>query len=275
MKPYPIITLLLFTVFCTHAQDHSAKIKKEADSYIDAFLKNDIPVTVKYMYPKFVEIHGGKDSLIKKIESDTKLNELQGFKLKNVTIDKPGKDIKYGSTLYSVIPEHVVFQSSGATYSMQSALVALSFDDGENWTFASTTDLKWLISVLPDVAKLDVPKTTQPELIELNPTFNTQQGGAEKNPDLHYVGRRRIAIVVITHKQEYLLTDTSYVKIMQEKWMKGITLGALAPNPNDTLKYGSDAINGVNRYVIDDNKYPKAYSKLIKGMKYIGPAESN
>jgi hypothetical protein len=91
----------------------------------------------------------------------------------------------------------------------------------------------------------------------------------------YYLGRRRIAVVVITHNKEYLLTDTNYsrfYKVLKDKWVKEAYLGGFVPNPNDTLKYGKDAANGVNKYTIDDEHYPDVYLKLIKGMKYVGPA---
>jgi len=84
-----------------------------------------------------------------------------------------------------------------------------------------------------------------------------------------------MAIVVITHNKEYLLTDTNYFKMIDERWVKEAYMGGFVANPNDTLKYGRDAANGVNKYTLDDKHYPKAYLKLIKGMKYIGPASPN
>jgi hypothetical protein len=89
--------------------------------------------------------------------------------------------------------------------------------------------------------------------------------------DTYYLGRTSIALVLVTHEKEYLL-DTSYYRLIKPKWIKGAVLDVLRPNPNDTLKYGHDAINGVNKIIIDDKHYPNAYLTLLKGMKYVGPA---
>jgi len=63
---------------------------------------------------------------------------------------------------------------------------------------------------------------------------------------MRLIGRRAIALVVITYNQEYL-----------------------ADSASDTIKYGKNAINGVNKYVINDERYPKAYLKFINAMKKV------
>ena len=85
---------------------------------------------------------------------------------------------------------------------------------------------------------------------------------------MRLIGRRAIALVVITHNQEYL-ADSASMALIKDEWIKDITIGAFTPNPADTLKYGKNAINGVNRYVINDERYPKVYLKFVNAMKKV------
>jgi len=167
----------------------------------------------------------------------------------------------------------LTFQLGPATYYMKSALLAISTDEGENWSFATTADLSWLISVQPEVAKLNIPKTTNPQLITIDPgeQFPVQSANSTQTTNYRLIGRRAIALVVVTHDKEYL-ADTGSIKLVKDKWIKSTILGAFNANPSDTVKYGSNAANGINRYIIDDEHYPEVYLKFIGLMNYIGPA---
>ncbi len=95
-----------------------------------------------------------------------------------------------------------------------------------------------------------------------------------KADSLTYVGRRALALVVVTHKEEYL-TDTIGIKLLKAQGIiKKDSIGDdIDPGPNDTSKYGNDAANGIVRFIINDKKYPNAYHHIIKTMKYVGVAK--
>lgn len=95
--------------------------------------------------------------------------------------------------------------------------------------------------------------------------------------NIFLIGRRAYqpALVIVTHDREYLVDSTTF-KMVKPKWIAGSYVGAFVVNPDDSVKYGkAAAIGGVNRYRLDDKKYPQAYEKLIKFMKYVGPADSS
>ena len=82
-----------------------------------------------------------------------------------------------------------------------------------------------------------------------------------------------MALVLVTHGKEYLL-DENYFKRIKEKWIKEDIWDIIKPNPNDMLKYGQDAKNGVHKIILDDKRYPDVYLKLIKGMTCVWPPDS-
>jgi hypothetical protein len=273
MKPFLILTCpLILTSLVASAQDHKAEIKQAASKYIKAYLKNDIPKTVQYMYPKYVDSHGGRDSLIKLIQNDSKKNASQAAKIKSIIISEPGNEVKYGTTIFSVVPDSLTLQLGPLNYYIKSALVAISADDGKNWSFATTTDLKWLISVQPEVANLNIPQTTQPQPVSFNSDhFQKRSTHITKS---QFIGTTPIALVVITHDKEYL-ADTNSIKLVKDKWIGSAMIDPFKIFPTNTAKYGPNSIYGVNRFIIDDKHYPKVYLKFINLMKYIGTADPN
>ena len=273
MRPFLILTYpLILTSLVVSAQDHKAEIKQAASKYIKAFLRNDIPTTVDYMYPKYVESRGGRDSLIKSIQNGNKKNESQAAKLKSIIISEPGNEVKYGTTILSVIPDSLTLRLGLLNYYIKSALVAISTDDGKNWSFATTTDLKWLVSVQPEVANLDIPQTTQPQPVSSSSDqLSKQKVHITKS---QFIGTTPVALVVITHDKEYL-ADTSSIKLIKDKWIGSAMIDPFKIFPTDPAKYGSNAAFGVTRFIIDDKRYPKVYLKFISLMKYIGPADPN
>jgi hypothetical protein len=271
MKPYIIVCLALTIGFTASAQDHKADIKQTANLYVAAVVKQDYAGTIQYMYPGRVAFYGGKDKLIEQMQAEAKQNAAQNIHLKNILLGEPGPVVKYGAMLYSVVPDTVIFQfySDKGDLGVTSSFVALSADDGKSWTFATIENMKWLTSALPDVAKLNIPKPIQLGILD----NNDKPRPAETRNSLTYVGRRALALVVVTHKEEYL-TDTIGIKLLKEQGiLKKDGIGDdIDPGPNDTAKYGNDAANGIVRFIIDDKKYPNAYHHIIKTMKYVGPA---
>jgi len=270
MKPYIIVCLALTIGFTASAQDHKADIKQTASLYVTSLFKHDYATLFQCMYPGRIAYYGGRDSLIQKIQAEDKQNASQNMQLKNILLGEPGPVVKYGTMLYSVVPDTIIFRFSGeADLGVSSSFVALSADDGKSWTMATIENMKWLTSVLPDVAKLDIPRPIQLGILNSNDKPKPEH---EKN-SLTYVGRRALALVVVTHKEEYL-TDTIGIKLLKKQGiLKNDGIGNdIDLNPGDTSKYGNDAANGIVRFIIDDKKYPNAYYHIVKTMKYVGPA---
>jgi hypothetical protein len=269
MKPYIVIICLAASLaFTASAQDHKAAIKQTADLYVAAVLKQDYTGTIQYMYPGRVAYYGGKDKLIEQMQTEAKRNVSQNSKIKNILIGEPGDVVKYGATLYSVVPDAVIFQFGENTdIGGASSLVALSTDDGKSWTFATTENMPWLTSALPDVAKMNIPKPVQLGILDKNDKPKPE----EDRDKPVYVGRRALAQVIVTHKEEYL-TDTTGVKLLTEQGYlrKDGAADEYDLRPGDTGKYGNDAANGIIRFIIDDKKYPNAHNHIVKTMKYIG-----
>ncbi len=269
MKPYIITACLAITVsFTAKAQDHKAAIKQTADLYVAAVLKHDYAASFQYEYPGRIAYYGGMDSLLKRIQAEDKQNAAQNVQLKNILLGEPGQVAKYGAILYSVVPDTIIFQFPGETdMGLSTSIIALSADDGKSWKLATIENMEWLTSVLPDVSKLDIPKPIQLGILD---SKDKPQSGNSR--DFKFLGRRALADVVITHNEEYLADPTS-MKIIKVRWIKSTSIGILIAKASDTLKYGKDAANGINRYYINDEKYPKAYPQIVKIMKYIGAAE--
>ena len=168
-----LIFACLITLFSAVAlaQEHKEKIRLAAQLIADATLKEDYSTVLDHTYPKFLEAHGGKDSVLKAIrESFNKMKE-QGMELTilNITIGEPGNETKIGAIVYSIVPENLVLKINGKKYSATSSLIGVSSDDGKSWTFIDTGGgLTEAEAILPDIDKLSIPARTGPILITDN-----------------------------------------------------------------------------------------------------------
>jgi hypothetical protein len=159
------ITLLSTFVL---AQQHKEKIRQTAQLMVDATLRDDYSTVLDHTYPKFLEAHGGKDSVLKVIKEGVKKMKEQGMELViiNASIGEPGNETRIGSMLYSIVSEIVVVKVNGKKYSTAASLIGISSDNGNNWTFIDSGSLEETKRILPDINKLSIPESAGPTLIK-------------------------------------------------------------------------------------------------------------
>jgi len=261
--------LLLFSAYVA-GQDLIPQIKNAAVRYWNAFQRQDVVVSVSMMDPDYLQSKGGPDSAIHLLQ-----NTYKTFTIKSIATFNPGPVTKLGRKLYSVVPDSIVFSAMGAVSYLKSSQIASSVDSGKTWKFTPGASFDWLKMAFPETAVLDVPPTVQ-QLLSINLTQASQSADTlPKNGGtytLKLVGRRALALVVVSHTEEFV-ADSISIKIVKEKWKKTTLEGMFIPEPENAGKYGPDAANGVIRFVIDDKKYPKAYDKIKAKLKYAGPAD--
>ena len=266
--------LLVFSA-CVAGQDLIPQIKNAAIRYGDAFQQQDFGTTVSMMDPDCLQSLGGRDSLMLTLQNGYKADLAQHAGIKSITIFNPGPVTKLGKKLYSVVPDSIVLSMMGAVSYMKASLIASSLDSGKTWKFTPGASFDWLKKAFPETAVLDVPPIVQ-QLLEINLTQASKSTDTlPKNGGtyaLKLVGRRALALVVVTHNEEFVADSTS-IKIVKEKWRKTTLEGMFIPEPENAGKYGPDAANGVIRFVIDDKKYPQVYDKIKAKLKYAGPAD--
>ena len=130
-----------------------------------AFLANDYNSYAKYTNPKIVKMMGGvknmKEVLIKTIAS----LKAQGMSFSNITFDEPSGITKSGNELQSTITQHIEIKLPQGRLVSTSTLIAISTDNGINWTFIDTSnkDIATLRKALPNLSSsIVIPPQQQP-----------------------------------------------------------------------------------------------------------------
>jgi hypothetical protein len=167
MKHFCILLFtLVLTGFTVSAQDHRNQIKQIAQLIADATVRGDFGSVLDHTYPKFVNAHGGKDSVLAAIKNGMEKMKAQGTPLEitNAIIGTPGAEVEIGETIYCILPETISLKMNGQIYDATSSLLALSLDKGQTWWFLDAGNPASLRKLLPDVDKLNIPLQTAPVL---------------------------------------------------------------------------------------------------------------
>lgn len=88
----------LFATAC-FAQPANTVIKTQAMDMVKALLRKDFPAFVKYMHPKIIDLAGGKDKLISRMDTMNVTAAQFGAEIKKVLIGNPSDIIHYKNEL--------------------------------------------------------------------------------------------------------------------------------------------------------------------------------
>ena len=133
----------------------TAKLKIDANKMGESFLKGDFKTFSNYTYPKILQAVGGAakmEQVLTKTVADLKS---QGISFTRISFDEPTRIITSGNELQSTITQHTEMNTSNGKTMTNSILIAISTDNGNNWTFVDTSnkDMKTLRQVLPNLSK--------------------------------------------------------------------------------------------------------------------------
>lgn len=133
-----------------------------------ALLKKDFDGFSKFMHPKVVEMAGGKDSVLSKMNRANEMAQQFGGSIKKITIGNPGKIIKYKNELQVTIPQTTEINVMMSTAILETTLIGISADNGKTWQFIDTSayNIKDLKNSLPNLSPdIVVPPMKQPKLV--------------------------------------------------------------------------------------------------------------
>ncbi|MBS1747380.1 MAG: hypothetical protein JST21_14525 [Bacteroidetes bacterium] len=130
-----------------------------------AFLASDYTTFAKYTYPKIVEMMGGANNMAEVLTKTTANMKAQGMSFSNITFGEPSAIIKSGNELQCTIPQHIELKLTQGRLVNTSTLIAISTDNGKNWTFVDTSnkDMATLRKALPNLSSaISIPPPQQP-----------------------------------------------------------------------------------------------------------------
>ena len=140
-------------------------VRSQAEMMVNAFVNENYALLLDYTYPKILTIAGGRDVLM-----DMVVQMMSDLKASGVTVDsakvgEPGEIYKAGTELHALITQYIYMKIPGGRMVSESALLAVSADNGSRWYFL---DIKQLTPELkqeffPDFNKdLIIPEPKAP-----------------------------------------------------------------------------------------------------------------
>jgi hypothetical protein len=140
-------------------------MKMQANKMGQLFISGDYKAFAHYTYPKILQMMGGADKMAEVLNKTTANMKTQGMVFSSITFDAPSKVVKSGNELQATIAQHTEIKLTQGRIVTTSTLIAISADNGNNWTFVDTSnkDISTLRKVLPNLSpSITLPPPQQP-----------------------------------------------------------------------------------------------------------------
>ena len=147
----------------TRLTEEAAKqLRAQAEESSRAFMEGNYERLADFTHPKVVELMGGREKMAAAVRKGMAGVKSQGFEtLSYAPAAEPTQVLREGRETYAILPTKLRMRTPGAViYVSESFMIAVSADDGKNWTFVSgaTADAARLKLLMPEVAdKLKLP----------------------------------------------------------------------------------------------------------------------
>jgi len=168
MKKNTIVSLFFFVVVTApgraQAPGAATKLKAQAVKMGTSFLHKDFKSFSAYTNPAVLEMVGGSAGMEQIMTGVTDGMKQRGMSFEDVSMGEPSGLIKSGKEWQATIPEYIVIATPNGKFRTTSTLIAISADNGENWTFMDTSDKDTAIirKLLPNLSPSIVIPPRQP-----------------------------------------------------------------------------------------------------------------
>jgi hypothetical protein len=145
MKRTLIANIIICTIFNLNAQKAAslqnpfAKTIKAQITYMgDALIKKDYVNFVKYLNPDIIKMGGGEAKIIETTKKSIASLATNGAEMQKIIVGNPSAIVKVNNELQCTVPETLELKSAGGVMLTYSTFIAISKDEGKNWTFFDT-----------------------------------------------------------------------------------------------------------------------------------------
>lgn len=148
-----LFCIVLFAQSSAQVKEAPQNITQQATKMGSAFVSGDYKTFANYTYPLILKSMGGAAKMAAILTKSTNDMKTQGMSFTNITFDEPSKIIKSGKELQATIAQHTEIKLSQGRLVSTSTLIAISTDNGSNWTFIDTSnkDMATLRKALPNL----------------------------------------------------------------------------------------------------------------------------
>lgn len=169
MYPHAIRLFLLLLIGLSggtpvKAQPIESSIKAAGIDMMRALMRKDYDSFSLYMHPKIIEMAGGRDKMIRKLDTASQVM-VQFGAIRRITIGNPYKVVRYHNQWQATLPQTTVATFFSGTITLETTLIAISADEGKHWYFIDTNlyDMQEVKQQLPDLSPdLVIPPRKEP-----------------------------------------------------------------------------------------------------------------
>ena len=162
----PVILCALFLVVCGLASaDPATRLRADAEWMCQAVVKVDADAIVQHTYPGLVEKIGGPAAMKDVVVAGQAELEKSGLKVVSNEITSISEPVQAGAELHAVVRTKRVVRGRTGRQVLHSYVIAVSRDEGENWTFVDGQKLKpqHVMALFPDFnVDLVLPGPSEP-----------------------------------------------------------------------------------------------------------------
>lgn len=240
-----VVSFLLVS-FQAIGSEAEGRIRAQADAALDIFIKQKFDTYVDFIYPRVIDIAGGRQEFLYNIQDQMDLLAKHKMKILSHKIVSVSAPVEAGDELHSVVKYTVLMSSPAGKVNSREYFVASSNDGGKQWklvegTFLSRTEAN---NVFPSFnAALELPAESSLS-IRLNRVDKVQNNRQLINLDAYlklpteaqefYVAGLADAFIFLSNKTGYMdglekcfvdtkATASGVAKVMKtvmESWVK-------------------------------------------------------
>ena len=145
------------------SQDVSATIKEQAGKCSKALLSGDFDTVVTYSHKRVIELMRGKEAMIATFKRNSEGMRAKGITLEEFTIGEPGKTQQIAEWLVALVPQRMLIKMPEGRFEQESSMLAISEDEGKNWTFVDANNRTKFEKVFPELTgKIELPTRKEP-----------------------------------------------------------------------------------------------------------------
>jgi hypothetical protein len=135
-------------------------LQLQAEKMISAIVADDFETFTDFMYPKLIEMLGGRDKFIEFTKKSLADTTAAGVTIVDYKVNKPIQILHNKKRIFAVLPTTIKMKMSGSDISSEGSMVGISSDNGKNWKFIRVETKESVRFLIPDVIdKLKIPKS--------------------------------------------------------------------------------------------------------------------
>ena len=147
------LLFLMITSSFSFAQTENENLNTQIKEMKEYLLQGDYENYTNYVYPKIIEMMGSKKNMVVATENGINNMKAGGLSILDLKYKNPSKFFEKENELQCSLTQVTVMQTPNGKIEKENAFIAISDDDGQNWTFINTDnkDKETVLETFPNL----------------------------------------------------------------------------------------------------------------------------